>query len=211
MANLHQLLAQFHHFREEMLQEDAAFFTALAKSQNPHTLVIACCDSRVDPAVVMGCRPGELFVVRSVAALVPHQDRVTHPDAVISAVEYGVKHLEIRHIIVMGHSGCGGIHGLMHPSAVRHEEYISHWVGQAAGLISGLADEAASEDAQSLTRRTEEGAVLLSVDNLMSYPWIAGRVADGSLAIHALYYDLHGHCISVWNHEKEDFAPYKAL
>ena len=146
MENLHGLITGFHNFRREMLAEDAEFFASLAKSQNPHTLVIACCDSRVDPGIILGGRPGELFVVRNVAAIVPHQAPVGQPDAVMAAIEYGVKHLEVNHIVVMGHSNCGGIHGLLHPEAVAHEDYIADWVKQAAPAVADLNDADSEHD-----------------------------------------------------------------
>ncbi len=208
MENLHQLLAGFHNFRREMLAEDARFFASLAKSQNPHTLVIACCDSRVDPGIILGCRPGDLFVVRNVAAIVPHAAPVGQPDAVMAAVEYGVKHLEVRHVVVMGHSNCGGIHGLLHPEAVAHEDYIADWVKQAAPAAASL-EHAESEHERH--RLAEEGAVLLSIDNLLSYDWIRERTEAGLLALHAVYYDLENHSLDLWDAEKEDFVPTPAL
>lgn len=208
MENLHNLLAGFHNFRREMLAKDAEFFAALAKSQNPHTLVIACCDSRVDPGIILGCRPGELFVVRNVAAIVPRAAPVGHPDAVMAAVEYGVKHLEVRHLVVMGHSNCGGIHGLLHPEAVAHEDYIADWVKQASPAVENL-DHANTEHERH--RLAEEGAVLLSLDNLLSYDWIRARTEAGQLALHAVYYDLENHSLDLWNAEKEDFVQAPAL
>lgn len=207
MENLHNLLSGFHNFRREMLAEDAAFFTALAKSQNPHTLVVACCDSRVDPGIILGCRPGDLFVVRNVAAIVPHETGTGEPDAVMAAIEYGVKHLEVTHIVVMGHSNCGGIHGLLHPEVVEHEDYIADWVNQAQPAV----DRALEDDEHERHRRTEEGAVLLSIDNLLSYAWIRERTDAGTLTLHAVYYDLETHSLNLWNAEVEDFRPVPGL
>lgn len=118
-ANFHDLIHGFHSFKESYFMKEREFFDALAHGQSPKTLVIACCDSRADPALLMGCKPGDLFVIRSVAAIVPSKDEAAHADAVIAAAEYAVKHLEVKHIIVMGHSGCGGIHGLMFPEKSR--------------------------------------------------------------------------------------------
>ena len=208
MENLHGLITGFHNFRREMLADDAEFFASLAKSQNPHTLVIACCDSRVDPGIILGCRPGELFVVRNVAAIVPHQAPVGQPDAVMAAIEYGVKHLEVNHIVVMGHSNCGGIHGLLHPEAVAHEDYIADWVKQAGPAVADLNDADSEHDRH---RLAEEGAVLLSIDNLLSYDWIRERTEKGTLALHAVYYDIENHSLDLWNTEKEDFLPAPML
>ena len=124
-ANFHDLIHGLHRFKESYFMKEREFFDALAHGQSPKTLVIACCDSRADPALLMGCKPGDLFVIRSVAAIVPSKDEAAHADAVIAAAEYAVKHLEVKHIIVMGHSGCGGIHGLMFPEKIAGEPYIS--------------------------------------------------------------------------------------
>lgn len=208
MENLHNLITGFHNFRREMLAHDAEFFASLAKSQNPHTLVVACCDSRVDPGIILGCRPGELFVVRNVAAIVPHPTVTGRPDAVMAAIEYGVKHLEVAHLVIMGHSNCGGIHGLLHPEAVAHEDFIADWIEQAAPVLKNLREADAEHERH---RRAEESAVLLSLENLLSYDWIRQRCDDGELNLHAAYYDLESHSLLLWDDNEEDFVSAAAL
>ena len=207
MQNFHELIQGFHNFKEEYFLREREFFSALVHGQSPKTLVIACCDSRVDPAILMGCRPGDLFVVRSIAAIVPNEEQAGEHDAVVSAVEYGVKHLDIRNIIVMGHSNCGGIHGLLHPSTVAKERYISRWLCLAHPVLEELEHEDPDEPAPIRARRCEEGAVLMSIDNLLSYDWIKSRVDAGTLELHALYYDMADGMMNVWNPVKEDFEP----
>ena len=207
MQNFHELIQGFHNFKEEYFLREREFFSALVHGQSPKTLVIACCDSRVDPAILMGCRPGDLFVVRSIAAIVPNEEQAGEHDAVVSAVEYGVKHLEIRNIIVMGHSNCGGIHGLLHPSTVAKERYISRWLCLAHPVLEELEHEDPNEPAPIRARRCEEGAVLMSIDNLLSFDWIKSRVDAGTLELHALYYDMADGMMNVWNPVKEDFEP----
>lgn len=206
--NFHQLVERFHNFREEFLLAEHDFFDRLAHGQNPRTLVIACCDSRADPAILLGCRPGELFVVRSIAALVPGADKAGDPDAVIAAVEYAVKHLAVENIIVMGHSNCGGIHGALFPKKVEAEHWISRWVALASPVIAELEEVHSDEDPHDRTRRAEEGAILLSIENLLSYDWVHKRVETGNLHLHALYYDMVGKSLNVWNSELEDFEPH---
>lgn len=207
MQNFHELIQGFHNFKEEYFLREREFFSALVHGQSPKTLVIACCDSRVDPAILMGCRPGDLFVVRSIAAIVPNEEQAGEHDAVVSAVEYGVKHLDIRNIIVMGHSNCGGIHGLLHPSTVAKERYISRWLCLAHPVLEELEHEDPNEPAPIRARRCEEGAVLMSIDNLLSFDWIKSRVDAGTLELHALYYDMADGMMNVWNPVKEDFEP----
>lgn len=210
-ANFHDLIHGFHRFKESYFMKEREFFDALAHGQSPKTLVIACCDSRADPALLMGCKPGDLFVIRSVAAIVPSKDEAAHADAVIAAAEYAVKHLEVKHIIVMGHSGCGGIHGLMFPEKIAGEPYISRWVSLANPVLAELKAENPMEDAVLRTRRCEEGAVLLSLENLLSYDWIHDKADAGELSLHALYYDMKAGSLNIWNADIEDFEPSHAL
>ena len=207
MANFHELIEGFHNFREEYLLKEAEFFETLKRGQSPKTLVIACCDSRVDPAILLGCKPGDLFVVRSVAAIVPSAAEAAVPDAVMAAVEYGVKHLEVRHIVVMGHSNCGGIHGLLHPETIAHEHYIHDWLQLASGVVEELRHESPDEDPHTRHRRCEEAAVLLSLENLLSYSWLHDRVDAQTLNLHALYYDMEEGNLNVWDAHLEDFVP----
>ena len=126
----------------------------------------------------------------------------------MAAIEYGIKHLEVNHIVVMGHSNCGGIHGLLHPEAVAHEDYIADWVKQAAPAVADLNDADSEHDRH---RLAEEGAVLLSIDNLLSYDWIRERTEKGTLVLHAVYYDIENHSLDLWNAQKEDFLPAPML
>lgn len=209
MANFHELISGFHHFKQTHLLKEQEFFEALKHRQNPKTLVVACCDSRVDPAIILGCRPGDLFVVRNVAAMVPAVDEAAASDAVMSAVEYGVKHLAVEHIIVMGHSNCGGIHALLHPHKVAGEAYIEGWLKLAAPVAAELERERLHDGAMDeldMHRRGEEGAVLLSIENLLSYDWIEQRVQDNRLSLHALYYDMHEGRLNIWDAAREDFV-----
>ncbi len=169
MQNFHELIQGFHNFKEDYFLREREFFSGLAHGQSPKTLVVACCDSRVDPAILMGCRPGDLFVARSIAAIIPDVEKAGEHDAVVSAVEYAVKHLDVRNIIVMGHSNCGGIRGLLHPELVSKELYISRWLCLAHPVLDELEHEDPNEPSDVRARRCEEGTVLQSIDSLLSY------------------------------------------
>lgn len=158
MSRFHELITGFHGFRNEYLLKDKEFFEQLAHGQSPKTLVIACCDSRTDPAIILGCKPGDLFVVRSIAAIVPDKDSAGKHDAVIAAIEYGIKHLEVHDIVVMGHSNCGGIHGLLNPDKIRSEEFISRWVSLALPAVQRIDHENPGIDARMRCRLCEEGS-----------------------------------------------------
>lgn len=175
MDNFHKLIEGFHNFKQTYFLKERQYFESLEKAQNPKTLVVACCDSRVDPAILLHCKPGDLFVIRNVAALVPAVTQASNPCSVMSAIEYGVN-LNVEHIVVMGHSHCGGIHGLMAPETIAGETYIQDWVGIASPALERLQAITGDEDEKTRSRHCEEGAVLISLDNLLSYPWIAERV-----------------------------------
>lgn len=201
MQEFHKLVSGFHRFREASFLKEADFFAELSRKQTPKTLVIGCCDSRVDPSIIMHCRPGELFVVRNVAALVPPVSLARENDAVMAAVEYAVKHLLVENIVVMGHASCGGIHALMHPEGVKHDRYISGWVSVAEPMLARIEEKTGLN----LSRAAEEGSVLLSIENLLSYDWIERRVLNKELKLHAWYYDLTNGLLSAYNTETENF------
>ncbi len=207
MKNFHDLVGGFHHFRANYFLKEKEFFETLAHSQSPKTLVIACCDSRTDPAIVLGCKPGDLFVVRSVAAIVPALEQAGEYDAVMAAVEYGVKHLNVENIVVMGHSNCGGIAGLLNPHKIQGERYISRWVSLACPAINKINEENPGQPEHEKSRLCEEAAVLLSLENLLSYPWIEEAVESGRLTIHSIYYDMRQGVLNIWNPHTEDFEP----
>lgn len=207
MQNFHDLIGGFHHFRANYFLKEKEFFEALAHSQSPKTMVIACCDSRTDPAIVLGCKPGDLFVVRSVAAIVPPPEKAGEYDAVMAAVEYGVKHLNVENIVVMGHSNCGGIAGLFNPQILKDERYINRWVSLACPAVHKIDEENPDESKAEKARLCEEATVLLSIENLLSYHWVEEAVQAGTLTLHALYYDMRKGLLSVWNGDSENFEP----
>ena len=120
-----------------------------------------------------------LFAVRSIAAIVPDKDSAGEHDAVIAAIEYGIKHLQVHDIVVMGHSNCGGIHGLLNPERIRSEEFISRWVSLALPAVRRIDHENPGIDSRMRCRLCEEGAVLLSIENLLSYDWVHEPVQAG--------------------------------
>ena len=168
----------------------------LSKGQEPDVLVIACSDSRVDPALVFGVRPGDIFVVRVVANLVPPQrpgDAIMH--GVMAAVEYGVKALGVSHVTVCGHSHCGRIKAAMDVALGQKEppfECLGPWVALADPacrevLAEGSGDERSDRE---LAAAAEQRSVLKSVGNLRSYAWIREWVERGELALHGWWFDI---------------------
>lgn len=191
MKDIAPFLAGFKRFRQHYFDPHEQRFAALQQGQNPKVLVIGCSDSRVDPAILTGCAPGELFVVRNVANLVPPCECDTHHHGVSAALEYAVCHLEVERIIILGHSGCGGIGALMHgiPDG-RPADFIGPWVKIAERAREQVLIELPDKDQATQSRACEQAAILVSLENLLTFPWISERVESGSLLLHGWYFDI---------------------
>lgn len=191
-----QLLQGFLRFRERHFgRADGLFQQLVAKGQNPKTLVVACCDSRVDPALVLDCAPGDLFVIRNVANLVPPFETSGNYHGTSAALEFGVRNLEVEDIIVLGHAQCGGIRALLNqaPGAEAREGFVSSWMKVASNARNRVLSRMSGEPLENQARACEQEAILGSLDNLLTFPWILERVAQKKLALHGWYFDMeHG-------------------
>lgn len=207
MRDFHQFIEGFSNFRSFYYDAENDLYNTLRQGQNPHALVIACSDSRVDPAILMGCNPGDIFVVRNVANLVPPYEQAASRDGVAAALEYGVRHLQVEHIIVLGHSDCGGIHALLDPGLTANDSHIPSWIALAAPALQRLHPDILDEDMETRRRHCEEASVLQSVENLLSYDWIKESVAGHVLSLHAWYFDMHAMSLLAYFPERENFEP----
>lgn len=205
---IRKMIHGFKHFRKAYFSDSTELYSQLRHGQMPGTLMIACCDSRVDPAHVTQCSPGDMFVIRNVANLVPpyHPDSSYH--GVSSAIEYAVCNLEVKHIIVLGHSNCGGISALMsddwhdHPS-----EFLSQWLSLAEPARRRVKERLGELSMDLQMRACEETSILLSMENLMTFPWIRERVEAGKLKIHGWYFNIDNGEMYDYDSEKEEFSP----
>lgn len=191
MKDIARFLSGFKEFQRTYFCSDNAFFTSLKKTQHPKVLVIACSDSRVDPAILLGCEPGDMFVVRNVANLVPPYETSPGHHGVSAALEYAVKVLEVEHVIVLGHSCCGGIQALMVPDRQGLGEFIAPWVSIAEPALREVSRELSDKDEPMRQRACEQASVLVSLENLLTFPWIWERVMTGRIYLHGWYFDLH--------------------
>lgn len=184
------LIAGYHRFRAGSYQKQAELFHKLGDGQSPKTMIIGCADSRADPSMIFDAAPGELFVVRNVAALVPPREEDPSYHGVSAAIEFAVTGLKVKHILVMGHGGCGGVDACLRTA--EHGpvgQYITPWVEIAAparDLI--LADKSiAPEDRQ---EALEHAAVGQSIVNLSTFPFIAAALESGALTISGAWFSI---------------------
>jgi carbonic anhydrase len=200
------LIEGYRRFRNREWHERHATYQALARDgQAPKAMVVACSDSRVDPAMIFGAGPGELFIVRNVANLVPPYapDGASH--ATSAALEFGVRVLQVQHLIVLGHAMCGGIAALRKGLPYPIGEFLEPWMRNAQEAMDrALAD--ATADAQTAC---ELEAVKLSLSNLITFPWIRERVSDEQLRLHGATFDIRSGVLSILQPDGQ-FAPVSA-
>lgn len=193
MSHIEKLVAGFKRFRSQNYEENRALFDRLTnQGQSPKTLVVGCCDSRVDPAIITDCGPGDLFIIRNVANLVPPFETGGSYHGTSAALEFGVRNLEVENIIVLGHAQCGGIRALMNQAtgAEQQDGFITSWMKVASHACNCVLSRMPGEPLEKQTRACEQEAILASLDNLLTFPWIRERVAQKKLALHGWYFDL---------------------
>ena len=192
MADIAGYVAGFERFKERYFAGDGSLFARLRQGQQPRAMVISCCDSRADPGMLMGAGPGDIFVVRNVANLVPPYRNGAEMPGIRADIEFAVKGLNVEQIIVLGHSGCGGIRALMDGEGIsaHNFEFIGAWVSIAREARERVLRELKGEPDAVQTRACEQAAIALSMENLMSFPWIRERVEAGKLALYGWYFDM---------------------
>lgn len=169
--------------------------------QAPATLMISCSDSRVDPAILSGAKPGELFTVRNVANLVPPYQPGPSLHGTGAAIEYAVRDLKVDHIVVMGHAHCGGIKALIGSAGGQRmaRDFINDWVEIALDACKlSVGDEATADGRRDVSLDllkenaflVERAAIACSLANLLTYPWLRERVEAGTLQLHGWWFDL---------------------
>lgn len=187
MPEIAQFIDGFGRFRRRFFAGEASVYSRLREGQSPSTLIVACSDSRVDPAIVLDADPGDLFVVRNVANLVPPYEPGGGQHGVSAALEFGVRVLGVRHVVVMGHEKCGGIRALLEGT---QGEFVPRWMSIAAAARSEALLETARLEPELRERALEFAAMRLSLRNLAGFPWIREAVEARRLDLHAWYFDL---------------------
>lgn len=183
-----RLVEGYRSFLEDRMPLERDRFRELARhGQSPTTLVIGCCDSRVSPEVIFDAHPGELFVVRNIANLVPPHapDSLCH--GVFAALEFAVLVLRVAHIVVLGHAHCGGIRAYAeHGPALAPGDAIHRWMS----MILDAGAQAGPPDQEGYLTRLEHASIAGSLTNLMTFPYIAEAVARGDLTLHGAWFDI---------------------
>lgn len=195
-------------FKREKYEKNPALFSELSKGQAPKYMVFACSDSRVCPSHVMDFQPGEAFVVRNIANMVPAYDQTKYC-GVGAAIEYAVLHLKVENIVVIGHSNCGGIKGLMSfpDNGPTSTDFIEDWVKICLPAKSKVVAEHGSAPFPEQCYQCEKEAVNVSLGNLLTYPFVRDGLRKKTLALKGGYYDFVKGAFELWGLEFGISAP----
>jgi carbonic anhydrase len=201
-----RLVEGYHSFVQTRLPLERSRFEKLAASgQRPEAMVICCCDSRVSPEVIFDAHPGELFVVRNVANLVPPYSPTGFTHGVSAALEFAVQGLEVKYIVVMGHTHCGGIRAYSeHRNRLNPGDFIDNWMSLIAPAAEALGEAGEGADYVS---RLERASVITTLDNLLTFPWIKSRVENRQLELIGAYFDVGTGALAVYDRAAGAFTP----
>jgi carbonic anhydrase len=205
------LLEGYRRFRAEGYPKQRERFDDLVeKGQSPKLLVIACSDSRVDPAQIFDVDPGQIFVVRNVAALVPPFETTPGLHGVSAALEFAVQVLKVRQIVVLGHGMCGGTKAALtqelHGSAPGEGGFIADWIGLLDEVRGSVLAKHGIEGREA-ERAMEHAAVRVSLKNLRSFPVVAQKERDGELALHGTFFAISEGVLHILDEDRGEFYP----
>lgn len=186
-----RLMVGFRKFREKYFANEHPLYQRLSSSsgQSPKTLIIGCSDSRVDPAIITSASPGELFIVRNVANLVPPFEQGGR-HGVSAAIEFAVVNLKVETIIILGHRQCGGIRALMLDQQTQPGGFVEQWVSIGKEAKRKVLEKHAGESEDSLCRHGELESIITSLDNLRTFPFVEAAIQERGLELMGIYFDL---------------------
>ena len=203
-----RLIEGYGAFTSGRLQSEQDRYRELAEhGQTPEIMVIGCCDSRVSPEVIFDARPGELFVVRNVANLVPPYETDGKYHGVSAALEFAVGVLKVKHIVILGHAHCGGIRAYAEDAEpISPGDFIGRWMS----LIAPAAEKVGARESMSPTEyleRMEKASIVNTLDNLMTFPRLRKLIERGAVTLHGAYFGVAKGELSVLDRATGEFRP----
>lgn len=193
-------------FSEKEFEKNKLLFQSLSKKQNPHTLFIGCSDSRVAPNLITTSLPGDLFIIRNIANIVPPYRVSSEFLATTSAIEYAVNVLEVENIVVCGHSNCGGCKALSLDNKSLHKiPHTNKWLELAKPAVENLEKTNGKFNLESMEWLLEQENIILQINHLLTYPYIKEKYKNKSLNIYGWYYDIEHGVVYNYNKSKRVF------
>lgn len=207
MKSYSELIDGYRRFREGDWQNQRARWEELSKGQSPQVMVISCSDSRVDPAQILDVAPGEIFVVRNVAAMVPPYETTPGQHGVSAAVEFAVQFLNVKEILIMGHGACGGCQAALtrslHGQAPGSGGFVGHWVS----MLDETRDQVVAEHGEEAQLEMELAAVRQSLANLRTFPFVAEKEQAGELSLHGAHFAIADGILRQLDEKTGAFSP----
>lgn len=211
MTHFADMIEGYRRFRNGGWAEQRERWERLAEGQSPKVMVIACSDSRSEPSQIFDTNPGEIFVVRNVAALVPPFETTPGRHGVSAALEFAVQFLKIEEIVVMGHGMCGGCHAALHKSMEGAEPgrggFIADWIAVLDEASEKVRAEYADIDNRDAGRAMEMAAVRVSIDNLRTFPCIQEKERRGTLKLRGAFFAINDGVLYLMDETTGDFSP----
>ncbi len=205
---MEKLVRGIHAFQTTQFTEQQAFYSQLSQGQSPETLLITCSDSRIMPEQLTQVKAGELFVMRNAGNIVPPYGASSGGEG--ATIEYAVAALNVAHIIVMGHSHCGAMKGLLNPEDVAPLPLVAGWLKHAEATRQVVLENYQDCTGIDLLNAAIKENVLVQVDNLRTYPAVAARLAKGKVQLHAWIYEIESGKILAFDPEKSQFVSVTA-
>lgn len=202
-----KLVAGFRRFREKYFSgEDALYHRLMTNGQSPKTLIIGCSDSRVDPALISGASPGDIFVVRNVANLVPPYESPTKGvHGISAAIEFSVQNLRVENIVILGHRQCGGIRALMSGQQKKDDTFIGRWMELIGGARDKVLAKHAGLDFELQCKECEMEGIKVSIENLKTFPFVSEAMSSRDLKIFGIYFDIEQGQLFEFDEPNNDF------
>lgn len=211
MARFHDMLDGYRRFRATGWSQQRDRWAELSEGQSPKVMVIACSDSRVEPSQIFDTNPGEIFVVRNVAALVPPFETTPGRHGVSAALEFAVQFLKVEHIIVMGHGLCGGCHAALHETMAGTEPgqggFIADWIALLDNARDTVKAAHADIDTREAGRAMEMAGVAVSIANLRTFPCVRELEARGRLHLHGAFFAISDGVLHLLDEATGGFSP----
>ena len=211
MTHFTDMIEGYRRFRNGGWAEQRERWEQLAEGQSPKVMIIACSDSRSEPSQIFDTNPGEIFVVRNVAALVPPFETTPGRHGVSAALEFAVQFLKIEEIVVMGHGMCGGCHAALHKSMAGAEPgrggFIADWIAVLDEAAETVRAEHADIDNREAGRAMEMAAVRVSIDNLRTFPCIQEKERRGTLKLRGAFFAINDGVLHLMEEATGEFAP----
>ncbi len=202
---MEKLVRGLHHFQSNHFNSNRELFEHLSKGQEPDTLMITCSDSRISPNLVLQTQPGELFILRNAGNIIPPYGAIRGGEA--ATVEYAIKALNVSHIVVMGHSHCGAMKGLMSMDSLDGMPSVAEWLEQASTTRQVVEECYPELEGQDLLNAAIKENVLTQMDNLRTHPSVAASLAKGSLLLHGWIYQIESGNILAFDADTSHFVP----